>query len=108
MELITSAFRCELGHDGSATGCSRCSRPKPVAQPCGTIHQMNCRICGRELGREDDPLSLDCGGDCWGCIGEIEAEMGSESSLARIREEAAQGFRPSWKAPAEQPPSARS
>lgn len=68
---------------------------------------MNCRICGRELGREDDPLSLDCGGDCWGCIGEIEAEMGSESSLARVREEAAQGLRPSWKAPAEQPPSAR-
>jgi len=68
---------------------------------------MNCRICGRELGREDDPLSLDCGGDCWGCIGEIEAEMGSESSLARVREEAAQGLRPSWKAPAEQPPSAK-
>jgi hypothetical protein len=33
-----------------------------------------CGICGRELDRSDDPLSIDCGGDCWGCISEIEVE----------------------------------
>lgn len=79
-------------------------RPNPAKTGGSTLwhhSSMNCRICGRELGREDDPLSLDCGGDCWGCIGEIEAETGSESSLARVREEAAQGLRPGWKNPAE-------
>ncbi len=33
-----------------------------------------CLICGRALDRADDPLSVDCGGDCFGCI--VEAEDG--------------------------------
>ena len=35
----------------------------------------NCGICKRELDQPTDPLSIDCGGDCWGCISEIEADM---------------------------------
>lgn len=27
-----------------------------------------CSICKRPLGREEDPLSVDCGGDCLACI----------------------------------------
>lgn len=55
-----------------------------------------CSICGRELDQKDDPLSSDCGGDCWGCVGEIEADMGYEPSLAQVRKEFAEGLRPGW------------
>ena len=55
-----------------------------------------CGICGRKLDQKDDPLSVDCGGDCWGCIGEIEADMGEESSLTQVRKEFAEGLRPGW------------
>jgi hypothetical protein len=55
-----------------------------------------CAICGRKLDQNDNPLSLDCGGDCWGCIGDIEAGMGRESSLAKVRQEFAEGLRPEW------------
>jgi hypothetical protein len=34
-----------------------------------------CGICKRELNQPANPLSGDCGGDCWGCISEIEADM---------------------------------
>lgn len=54
-----------------------------------------CGICGGRLDWKDDPLPLDCDGDCWGCIGEIEADMGGES-LSKVREEFAKGLRPSW------------
>ncbi|MGB0908067.1 MAG: hypothetical protein ACPGVT_11280 [Maricaulaceae bacterium] len=33
-----------------------------------------CQLCGQALGT-DDPLSEDCGGDCWGCVSEIEARI---------------------------------
>jgi hypothetical protein len=55
-----------------------------------------CGICSRTLDLKDDPLSMDCGGDCWGCIGEIEADMGDEYSLTKVREEFAKGLRPGW------------
>ncbi len=57
---------------------------------------MKCRVCGRWLVQLDDPLSLDCSGDCWGCVGEIEAELGFEPSRSKVREEAARGLRPGW------------
>jgi hypothetical protein len=57
---------------------------------------MNCSICNRALGNPSDPLSIDCGGDCWGCVGEIEAQMGNVQSLVKVREESAQGLRPNW------------
>ncbi len=57
---------------------------------------MNCQLCGRKLNMSEDPLSGDCGGDCWGCIGEIEADMGWQPSLHMVREEFAQGLRPNW------------
>ena len=44
---------------------------------------MRCTICGRPLNVDGDPLSADCGGDCWGCIGEFEARMeGNISEMA--------------------------
>jgi len=39
-------------------------------------------------------MSTDCGGDCWGCVGEVEAEMGDEESRARVLKEMIQGLRP--------------
>jgi pimeloyl-ACP methyl ester carboxylesterase len=35
----------------------------------------NCGMCGCELNIGSNPLSGDCGGDCWGCISRVEAEM---------------------------------
>lgn len=52
-----------------------------------------CLTCGRKLSVVEDPLSLDCGGDCWGCIGQIEADMGHEPSVDRVRAEIVQGLR---------------
>lgn len=31
-----------------------------------------CSLCKRQLDKPSDGLSRDCGGDCWGCIREIE------------------------------------
>lgn len=62
---------------------------------------MQCGICGRLLDQPGDPLSTDCGGDCWGCIGEIEAGMGEQESLAKVRGEFARGLRPNWIDPAD-------
>ena len=55
-----------------------------------------CSICGRPLDRPDDPLSRDCGGDCWGCIGEIEGdpEDGYPPNIRRVQREIALGLRP--------------
>jgi len=64
---------------------------------------MKCSICNRPLNNPNDPLSGDCGGDCWGCIGEIEAEAGWEPSLSMVRKEFASGLRPGWKDPQKQP-----
>lgn len=55
-----------------------------------------CGICKRELDNESDPLSDDCGGDCWGCIGEMEADSDYEPSLEQVRKEYKQGLRPNW------------
>lgn len=55
---------------------------------------MKCAICSREFDQKDDPLSLNCGGDCWGCVGAIEAELGDELSLAKVREEFKLDLRP--------------
>ena len=43
----------------------------------------HCGICKRVLDIPADPLSIDCGGDCWGCVGEIEADMVGRSPLYR-------------------------
>jgi hypothetical protein len=57
---------------------------------------MKCSICRRELSNPIDPLSVDCGGDCWGCVGEAEADMGYEESLKKVRKEFELGLRPNW------------
>lgn len=33
-----------------------------------------CLMCRRPLNVSDDPLSKDCGGDCWRCVGESKYE----------------------------------
>jgi hypothetical protein len=40
-----------------------------------TQDTSKCGICGRLLDRPDDPLTRDCGGNCWSCIGEIEGDL---------------------------------
>ncbi|CAN5595593.1 hypothetical protein BH10PSE4_BH10PSE4_22200 [soil metagenome] len=52
-----------------------------------------CHMCKRPLGVEADPLSSDCGGDCWGCVGSIEADMGWEPSVEFIDLEIKAGLR---------------
>lgn len=54
-----------------------------------------CGICGRRLDQPDDPLSLDCGGDCWGCVGETEGdpETGYPPSIEQVRREREAGLR---------------
>jgi hypothetical protein len=59
-----------------------------------------CAICGRRLDVEADELSLDCGGDCWGCVGEVEADLGDERSLKKVMDEWRRGLRPDWTPPA--------
>jgi hypothetical protein len=58
-----------------------------------------CTMCGRLLNNETDELSGDCGGDCWGCIGQIEADSGVELSLKMVVEEWRRGLRPDWQPP---------
>ena len=55
-----------------------------------------CQMCGRVLNQADQQLSQDCGGDCWGCIGEIEAAGGWGPSLDQVRDEHVAGLRPGW------------
>lgn len=40
-----------------------------------------CRICGRELNVDSDPLSVDCGGDCVKCM----AEAGDPDCVEHVR-----------------------
>jgi hypothetical protein len=48
---------------------------------------MNCQICNRPLNNYKNSLSFDCGGDCWGCIGQIEAESGHKPSIEAVLQE---------------------
>jgi hypothetical protein len=52
-----------------------------------------CKLCGVPLDRPDDPLSADCDGDCWGCVGLIEAEMESTLSHDFVGREIDAGLR---------------
>jgi hypothetical protein len=60
---------------------------------------MNCKLCNRPLDQYHDALSIDCGDNCWGCVGEIEARMGDPQSLDKVRDESARGLRPGWADP---------
>jgi hypothetical protein len=52
-----------------------------------------CGLCGRPLSVAEDPMSSDAGGDCWGCIGKIEADLGWDPSVQFVRQEVDQGVR---------------
>lgn len=43
----------------------------------------NCRLCNRVLGRIDDPLSINCGGDCLACMIDNE-RMGGNHTMTEI------------------------
>ena len=58
---------------------SRAAKPSAATTP-----PENCLTCGTKLNVADDPLSLDCGGDCWGCVSELEAH-GLDVSLQEYR-----------------------
>ena len=38
-------------------------------------------------------MSIDAGGDCWGCIGKVEADMGHEPSIEVVQNEIEEGWR---------------
>jgi hypothetical protein len=57
----------------------------------GIVLDARCTICGRRLNVRSDPLSSDCGGDCWGCIGPMEE--GWPPSAAKVAEEIRDGLR---------------
>lgn len=61
---------------------------------CALYRPHHCGLCGRLLNNPSDPLSADCGGDCWGCVGEIEALGGDAGSVAKVRAEIEAGLRP--------------
>ena len=63
-----------------------------------TEEASRCGICGRPLDQPDDPLSHDCGGDCWGCVGEIEGdpEFGYPPAIRQVQREIASGLRPAY------------
>lgn len=50
-----------------------------------------CTICKRILNNPNDPLSRDCGGDCWGCMG--LAEIDYPPSKLIVDKEIALGLR---------------
>lgn len=52
-----------------------------------------CQMCGRALDVSSDPMSVDCGGDCWGCVGAIEAQGGYGPSVEAVAEEIRTGWR---------------
>jgi hypothetical protein len=52
-----------------------------------------CMLCERSLDIESDPMSGDCGGDCWGCVGKIEADEGWEQSVKHVQREIDEGLR---------------
>lgn len=39
-----------------------------------TMETLNCGICKRPLNLIEDPLSVNCGGDCLRCMANIERE----------------------------------
>jgi hypothetical protein len=51
-----------------------------------------CRMCGRLMDQPDDPLSDDCGGDCWSCLS--ETDHGYPLSIKKVNDEIAAGLRP--------------
>jgi len=57
------------------------ARPKP------------CAMCGRAMDLTGDAMSTDCGGDCWECVGRIEADGGCTDSIVATARERAAGLR---------------
>jgi hypothetical protein len=47
-------------------------RAERIGEPLGRRGGRHCAICGRPLNNAEDPLSVDCGGDCLGCMADCE------------------------------------
>ena len=74
-----------------------CRRPRDTARKHLTLRwrlnlKARCNTCGRLLDIGSDPLSADCGGDCWGCVGELEAD-GWQPSQEKVFREISEGWR---------------
>ena len=83
LELVIDFF-AGLGSKRTDGEKRAARRPEHINRRCG--------ICQRELEVETDPLSRDCGGDCWGCVG--EAEFGGwDESTSKVEAEIASGLR---------------
>lgn len=61
-----------------------------------TDPSAKCNFCGRTLNRPEDQISGDCGGYCWGYIGETETDAVYELSLKLVRQEYKHGLRQGW------------
>ena len=69
-------------------------RSLPTASAAANASETtHCKTCSRPLNQQTDPLSADCGGDCWGCVGMFEAELGQPQSTETVRKEIAAGLR---------------
>ena len=60
------------------------------------VENAHCTICKRLLDNPADPSADKCGGDCWGCIGAIEVEIGCEESLTYECKKEGSGLRLGW------------
>lgn len=83
-------------HDGPIQTLSLALSTSSVIR---TMADETCITCGRRLNVESDALSGDCGGDCWGCVGEMEADMGYKPSIEMVLDEWRRGLRPNWTPP---------
>ena len=67
-----------------------CRQNKRDAVDAGRGATLLCNTCARELDVTADRLSANCGGDCWGCVGENEFGSGL---TGKIHAEMASGLR---------------
>jgi hypothetical protein len=66
--------------------------PGSKNKPSGSGPNLCCHTCGRKLEVASDPLSGDCEGDCWGCVGHAEFGLWDEST-AKVEAEIASDLR---------------
>ena len=85
-ELLDLLSRLRSDHDGQV--------PEQDGTEENGMTKGACQRCGRTLNVAGDPMSRDCGGECWGCIGQIEADGGYAPSVAQVEAERAEGLRP--------------
>ena len=56
----------------AAIGRYSCRADKTMPQERVFADRAQCVICGHAPGDPDDPLSVDCGGDCLQCMADCD------------------------------------